>query len=214
MSVTLFCDTTLNYLTLGILTKTGKYEHFAAYTPKSSSILHSTLQDMLQSSGLRADDICRTVVTCGPGSFTGVRVGLALAHAFAFANQAEIFTLNTLRALAVSADVAADYSSLRVVVPAGQGDVYMQDFSADASRTPLAEAQHVPLEVFTQDNTKNVTLVATDSAEIAYNASKFVDYKVVNHPDPQRVIDWANKGESEEIVPLYVKPLSYKKVSA
>lgn len=61
------------------------------------------MQEALEQAGLAAADIDRIAVTTGPGSFTGVRVGLSFARAFALAIQKDCIGVSTLEALALQA---------------------------------------------------------------------------------------------------------------
>ena len=80
--------------------------------------------------GGRAD---RIIVDCGPGSFTGVRVGIAAARGLALGWDAEIagFSSLTLIAAAGFADRLTD--DIAVIMEGGHGEVFMQAFSADLS---------------------------------------------------------------------------------
>lgn len=78
----------------------------------------------------------RILVDVGPGSFTGVRVGLAAARGLAIGWKASLHGYSSLPLLAASgfaADPAAP--ALAVVLEGGHGEVFMQRFSAQ----PLAE---------------------------------------------------------------------------
>lgn len=59
------------------------------------------VRDVIAEAGLRPADIDRIVVTVGPGSFTGVRVGLAFARGFALALAKPCVGISTLEALAL-----------------------------------------------------------------------------------------------------------------
>ncbi|MGI5825193.1 MAG: tRNA (adenosine(37)-N6)-threonylcarbamoyltransferase complex dimerization subunit type 1 TsaB [Bacillota bacterium] len=58
------------------------------------------LDDLLREGGLKLKDIDTVAVTVGPGSFTGLRIGISTAKAIAYAIDAEIVGVKTLDALA------------------------------------------------------------------------------------------------------------------
>ncbi len=81
-------------------------------------------------SGAGADfsDLDRIAVTVGPGSFTGVRVGIAAARGIALATGKPAVGLTTLSALAAPFFDVDESKSLLAVVDARHDHVYMQLF--------------------------------------------------------------------------------------
>ncbi|WP_086619650.1 tRNA (adenosine(37)-N6)-threonylcarbamoyltransferase complex dimerization subunit type 1 TsaB [Erythrobacter tepidarius] len=72
----------------------------------------------------------RILVSLGPGSFTGVRIGLATARALAFAWGAEVLGYPTLALIAAQAQVQCPGTPLTVCINGGHGEWFVQDFAA------------------------------------------------------------------------------------
>ena len=103
--------------------------------------------------GARFEDLARIVVTIGPGSFTGLRVGLAFAKGLRLASGAPLAGVGTLEALAASVDGAA-----AGVIDARRGLVYVQAFEAGRA---LGKPDVVPIEAAAERlrSLANLTLV-------------------------------------------------------
>ena len=86
-----------------------------------SSSLLGEIQRALASQGRSIADVTVLGVACGPGSFTGVRVGLSVVKGLAFALSLPAFGFSTLQILASS--VPAATLPVRTVVAAGRGRV-------------------------------------------------------------------------------------------
>ena len=87
----------------------------------------------------------RILVSLGPSSFTGVRIGLATARALGFAWGAEVLGYPTLALVAAQALAQHPGKSLTVCMNGGHGEWFVQDFGPDGlpetnalSQTPAA----------------------------------------------------------------------------
>ncbi len=83
----------------------------------------------------------RIGVTVGPGSFTGLRVGLAFAQGLGAALDLPVVGVSTLAALARTAD--AGEGATAAVIDARRGQVYVQFFEAGA---PVSEPEALSIE--------------------------------------------------------------------
>ena len=82
----------------------------------------------------------RVVVSLGPGSFTGVRIGLAAARALGLAWKAEVLGYPTLALVAAMA-FARRPGPLTVCMTGGHGEWFVQDFGTDGR----PESEHASL---------------------------------------------------------------------
>jgi tRNA threonylcarbamoyladenosine biosynthesis protein TsaB len=74
-------------------------------------------------------DLDRFVVTTGPGSFTGIRVGLSAARGLALATGIPLIGITTLQALAAPALAVDDGRAVGAAIDARHGRVFFQLFS-------------------------------------------------------------------------------------
>ena len=102
-----------------------------------SQTLMVMAQDMLKSCNLDVSAVDAVAVAAGPGSFTGVRIGVAAAKGFAWGGQLPCYGVSTLEAMARSLGVYGGY-----IVPAmdaRRNQVYTAVFHADKGELTRVE---------------------------------------------------------------------------
>ena len=77
-----------------------------------ASFVQPAIDDLLKESGLQMYDIAAVAVSNGPGSYTGLRVGLSSAKGIAYALNKPLILLNTLEIMAQSAILQVNDESL------------------------------------------------------------------------------------------------------
>ena len=105
------------------------------------------IEEML--AGLRPTAI---LVDCGPGSFTGIRVGIAAAHGLAIGWQAPVSGYSSMAAIAAASEETQDVA---IALQGGHGQLFVQSFHYDPltplddlrSLTPAAAAAAVSASV-------------------------------------------------------------------
>jgi len=78
---------------------------------RHSDLMTRVMLSLLEGRGLSVKDIGAIAVTNGPGSFTGLRVGIAYAKGLAMGLGAKLIALNTLEAMAWSLEVKVGKAS-------------------------------------------------------------------------------------------------------
>ncbi len=101
----------------------------AAELPRAERTARSlvpTIADVLRAAGLQPRDVKLVAVTQGPGSFTGLRLGVTTAKTLAYALGADLLGLNTLDVIAfqVPADQQPSGTRLHVVLDAQRQQLF------------------------------------------------------------------------------------------
>jgi tRNA threonylcarbamoyladenosine biosynthesis protein TsaB len=91
---------------------------------RSAQSLAPAIKSILEQLAWRPSDVQLLAMTIGPGSFTGLRVGVATAKVFAYAAGAEVLGVSTLETIAAAAPESI--SSVSAAIDAQRGDVVAQ----------------------------------------------------------------------------------------
>lgn len=86
------------------------------------------------------------LVDCGPGSFTGIRVGLAAARALALAWNVPVRGFSSMALIAAAADGADDAGAIAVAIAGGHGELFVQRFATGALAMREAIQSLLPAE--------------------------------------------------------------------
>jgi len=92
--------------------------------PGHAAQLLALAHELLEAAGIGFADVDRIGVGLGPGTFTGLRIGVATARALAQATGAELVGVSTLRALAAAPQAAPADAGVLAVVDARRGEVF------------------------------------------------------------------------------------------
>jgi tRNA threonylcarbamoyladenosine biosynthesis protein TsaB len=143
----------------------GRIEERLPEGRRASEELLPAISRCLDKGGASLSDLTRIALCAGPGSFTGLRVGLATAWGLSRAVGIPVETVSTLEAMA---EAARGIGPGRVwaALDAGRGDAVFQLFSLDGDRArALGPAKLAPPdEVFAEARERGDPIVALPPA--------------------------------------------------
>ena len=143
---------------------------------QNSGLTHSvTLMpvaaDLLKNAGLTLDDMDVVAVAAGPGSFTGIRIGVAAAKGLAWPGDKLCAPCSTLESMAWQ--VAHMGGEICAVMDARRQQVYNGRFlGTEDGMVRLSEDRAIGLDELTEEVKKsgNPQILVGDGAELCYNA--------------------------------------------
>ena len=122
MNYNLIVDTSRKGISMALCAD-SVYEEMVDPSAKGE-ILSASLDNLLAKVGATLDDVKRVMVTVGPGSFSGLRTGVAFCQGLCFSGKRNLYGVTTLQALACFAGVPDE--SVAVVIRARNGFWYLR----------------------------------------------------------------------------------------
>ncbi len=163
-------DTTSESGSLALIEASRVVEEVAVLAPDGfAHILFGAVEKLLSKHGWRLEEIACFAGAAGPGSFTGVRVGMAAVKGLAESLGKPVAAVSNLEAIAVfgTAEIRAPFFEART------GEVYGGCYSA--SGEPLRPEMAGPLEQWLATLTEGAELISPD-------AGRFESLMVVEAP--------------------------------
>ena len=135
-----------------------------------SQTLMSMAEDMIRNCGYTPQDMEAVAVAAGPGSFTGVRIGVAAAKGFAWGKELPCCGVSTLEAMALNLGVWQGY--VLPVMDARRSQVYTALFHANCGKyTRIREDRAISLQELGEDiqNLTEPVFLVGDGSILCYN---------------------------------------------
>jgi tRNA threonylcarbamoyladenosine biosynthesis protein TsaB len=119
------------------------------HSQRSAQSLLPAVHALLGQVGWLPADVQLVAVSVGPGSFTGLRVGVTAAKVFAYAVGAEVLGVNTFETIAANC-LDTQCSEVSVVIDAQRGEVVVQSFvrQADGCIQPAGPEELLDADVW------------------------------------------------------------------
>ena len=178
---------------------------------RQSSMLAPYLAEVLQEAGLPASGLDAVAVSAGPGSYTGLRVGVSTAKGVCFGCGKPLIGVDTLRILALQAE--GRYDRIVAMIDARRMEVSAALFDGAGNRLGPTEAVILDADSYRQElDTGSVLFIGTGVEKFRAvcshpNASFQTCYPLADHM-LQPALEAFKKKEFEDIAyfePFYLK---------
>ncbi|SCW66349.1 Glycoprotease family protein [Ruminococcaceae bacterium YRB3002] len=141
--IVLACDTSNSTCCAGVYDGKKPLAYELSMDKRTHSETFMPLVDrVMKEAGLGYKDLDAFAVTTGPGSFTGIRIGLSAVKGMAFASGAKVIPVSSTMALAMSCEIADDTGRNTYFVPcfdARNDRVFARIVNARTCRTVIEE---------------------------------------------------------------------------
>ena len=198
----LYIDTSSSYLYTAIV-ENGKLlsEIKEEFGQSLSEVALPKIASMFEKTNLEAKDINKIIVVDGPGSFTGIRIGITIAKVYAWSLNIPITTITSLEAMALSSDEEKVHVPM---INARREYVYTAIYDKDYNE--LLKPQHMKLEDLLKELEKinEYEFISNDKFNEIENIKKY-------NPNLEKVVNYFK--DKDSVNPHAVNP-EYLKLTA
>lgn len=192
--ISLFVDTALSFIRIGLFKDDKLVDFINERCEKNmSSLFDVRVKDLFDRNNLTLNQVDKIYTVTGPGSFTGIRVGMTFSKVLAMALNLKITPISELQVLA-----STKSNKLKApMIDARRGYVYAGVYDEDCST--IIEDKHILLEDFLNIN-KDVEYISYDSFEHISTVKPEIDFEriILINKDKKQI-------DHEVLTPNYLK---------
>lgn len=228
MTTLLSLDTASEYCSVCLYKDGIFYESCANAPQKHAEIIIPMIDDLLKKANVTKDSIDAIAFGRGPGSFTGVRIGVSAAQALALGLDVKLIGISNLKALCFDALKLKDCEFYVNVIDARMNEVYLCIYKKEQDNfkelilecvVPYDKASQIINETV---NTNSYIIVGTgakylvdngltlkiDENNIIATARSIMEFALIDYKNNENLVD-ASLG-----IPTYVRnEVTWKKIS-
>ncbi|SEC55711.1 tRNA threonylcarbamoyladenosine biosynthesis protein TsaB [Tenacibaculum sp. MAR_2009_124] len=182
----------------------GNYSH--------AEKLHPFIQEIMDECGIQMNQIDAVAVSKGPGSYTGLRIGVSAAKGLCFASNIPLISIETLNSLATSIQIENGY--IVPMLDARRMEVYSAVYNVDYSQQREIQAEIINDKSFVELLESNKVHFLGDGADKCKDVIKSENAVFYNdkYPSSQQMIALSyekfQNNEFEDVAyfePFYLK---------
>ncbi len=173
--------------------------------------LHVFIEEIIKEVGITFQDLIAIAVSQGPGSYTGLRIGVSAAKGFCFALDIPLIAVDTLQILASQATISSG-----LIIPmldARRMEVYSAIFSSNLKKTRSVQAEIITENSF--EELQETLYFVGDCAEkckTVLTKENFIFLDEIKYPSAKEmsVISFEKYQKNETVDVAYFEPYYLK----
>ena len=163
---TLYIDTSSSFLYSAIVEDNkilGEIKE--EYGQSLSEVALPRIVSIFNDNNIKPEDIDKIIVVNGPGSFTGIRIGITIAKVYSWSLNIPITTITSLEAMSLSSETSKYHVP---AIDARRGYVFAAIY--DENNNQVLKPQHIKIEDLKQEMSKlDDYVVITNDEYLAYD---------------------------------------------
>lgn len=194
--ITLFIDTSTTTLNVGLIKDDIVIEKSTMSSFEHSKNTMPEIEKLFKNSNTNPKSVDKIMVIDGPGSFTGVRIGVSIAKTYAWACKINVVPISTLKAYAISQD---GYDYYVPLIDARRGFVYGAIY--DKNYDIVVKDSYIELSKLKSaiDNLENIVFISNDKFDLKTIPANIDIQKIYNYYKDEKGVS------PHSLVPSYLK---------
>lgn len=186
--ISLFIDTSNSDVVIGLL------ENGRLIEKETRSILNehskyavSIIDEVLKRAKVSTNSVDEILVVNGPGSFTGIRIGLTISKVYAYLTNIKVILMSSLKCLALSKD-KDNYDYILSIIDAKRGNCYIGLYDKDYNEVITEHFTNMDEVRDIRNKYKNILVVSNTDMEGISKIDRIDVEKIYNYyKDKDRV---------------------------
>ena len=186
--ISLFIDTSNSDVVIGLL------ENGRLIEKETRSILNehskyavSIIDEVLKKAKVSTNSVDEILVVNGPGSFTGIRIGLTISKVYAYLTKIKVILMSSLKCLALSKD-KDNYDYILSIIDAKRGNCYIGLYDKDYNEVITEHFTNMDEVRDIRNKYKNILVVSNTDMEGISKIDRIDVEKIYNYyKDKDRV---------------------------
>ncbi|WP_035651525.1 tRNA (adenosine(37)-N6)-threonylcarbamoyltransferase complex dimerization subunit type 1 TsaB [Flavobacterium sp. ASV13] len=173
--------------------------------------LHVFIEEIIAESKISVQDLAAIAVSQGPGSYTGLRIGVSAAKGLCYALNIPLIAVDTLETLASKASVSE--GKIIPMLDARRMEVYSEIFTADLKAERAIQAEIITEDSFAEYNeTLYFVGDCADKCKTVLTKENFIFLEEIKYPSAREMskISYDKYQKSDTVDVAYFEPYYLK----